>query len=270
MLTTNQLHTPTLGEYNGLRTTLLYPGVNHNAIFRGKYMGTFNRAEFDAFLSAHQVSTGVFEDLYLGDWFVILDGTYNLAWMIAGFNYGINSGDTPFTANSLALIPREAGFLYGTPMNSTNTTAGGYAGSEMHALLNGTVANNLRNGFGDHLLKRRVMLTNSVNTSAVSPGCTEWTGCANGCGWYDSYATLMTEVQAFGSTVFSGGYDTGEGYEKLPVFNFISPVEYSRGYFWLRGVASSTYFASVDANGFAYCFGAAAAWMIVRPLIFVG
>ena len=201
MLTTNQLHYPTLGEYNGLRTTLLYPGQNHNAIFRGKYMGTFNKAEFDAFLAAHQVSTGVFEDLYLGDWFVILDGTYNLAWMIAGFNYGINSGDTPFTANSLALIPREAGFLYGTPMNSTNTTAGGYAGSEMHALLNGTVASNLRNGTGDHLLKRRVMLTNSVNTSAVAPGCTEWTGCANGFDWYDSYATLMTEVQAFGSTV---------------------------------------------------------------------
>lgn len=270
MLTTNQLYTPTLGEYNGLRTTLLYPGVNHNAIFRGKYMGTFNRAEFDAFLTAHQVSTGVFDDLYLGDWFVILDGTYNLAWMIAGFNYGINSGDTPFTANSLALIPREAGFLYGTPMNSTNTTAGGYAGSEMHALLNGTVANNLRNGTGDHLLKRRVLLTNSVNTSAVSPGCTSWTGCAYGWAWYDSYLTLMTEVQVYGSTVWCGGFDTGEGYEKLPVFNFISPVEYSRDNFWLRGVASSTLFAGVAASGAANHVDAANTGQSVRPLIFVG
>ena len=270
MLTRNQLNSPTLGEYNGLRTTLLYPGVNHNAIFRGKYLGTFTRAEFDAFLTAHQVSTGVFEDLYLGDWFVILDGTYNVAWMVAGFNYGINSGDTAFTANSLALIPREAGFLYGTPMNSTNTTAGGYAGSEMHALLNGTVYNNLKNGFGDHLLKRRVLLTNSVNTSAVAPGCTEWTGCANSWAWYDSYVTLMTEVQVYGSTVWCGGYDTGEGYEKLPVFNFISPVEYSRGHFWLRGVASSTRFAYVYAYGLAAYGGASSTWLYVRPIIFVG
>lgn len=270
MLTRNQLNTPTLGEYNGLRTTLLYPGVNHNAIFRGKYMGTFTKAEFDAFLAAHQVSTGVFDDLYLGDWFVILDGTYNVAWMIAGFNYGINSGDTEFTANSLSLIPREAGFLYGTPMNSTNTTAGAYAGSEMHALLNGTVASNLRNGFGDHLLKRRVMLTNSVNTSAVAPGHTEWSGCANSWEWHDVYVTLMTEVQVYGSTVWCGGFDTGEGCEKLPVFNFISPVEYSRGNFWLRGVASSTRFASVLAHGFADCSDAASNWLLIRPLIFVG
>ena len=270
MLTRNQLHTPTLDEYNGLRTTLLYPGANHNAIFRGKYLGTFTKAEFDAFLVEHKVSTGLFEDLYLGDWFVILDGTHNVAWMIAGFDCGINSGDTPFTAHSLALIPREAGFLYGTPMNSTNTTAGGYAGSEMHALLNGTVASNLRNGTGDHLLKRRVLLTNSVNTSAVAPGCTEWTGCANSCVWYDSYVTLMTEVQVYGSTVWCGGFDTGEGYEKLPVFNFISPVEYSRGDFWLRGVASSERFAGVDAYGDAGYNRAGSPLLFVRPLIFVG
>ena len=270
MLTRNQLNSPTLGEYNGLRTTLLYPGVNHNAIFRGKYLGTFTRAEFDAFLTAHQVSTGVFEDLYLGDYFVIQDGTYNVEWMIAGFDCGINSGDTPFTAHSLALIPREAEFLYGTPMNSTSTTAGGYAGSEMHALLNGTVYNNLKNGFGEHILKRRVLLTNSVDTSAVAPGYTGWTGCANDWAWHDSYVTLMTEVQVYGSTVWCGGFDTGEGYEKLPVFNFISPVQYGRGNFWLRGVASSTYFARVSADGFAGYNDAGGTWLFVRPLIFVG
>ena len=270
MLTRNQLHTPTLDEYNGLRTTLLYPGTNHNAIFRGKYLGTFTKAEFDAFLVEHKVSSGVFEDLYLGDYFVIQDGTYNVEWMIAGFDCGINSGDTPFTANSLALIPRGAGFLYGTPMNSTNTTAGGYAGSEMHALLNGTVYNNLKNGFGDHILKRRVLLTNSVDTSVVAPGFTGWTGCANGCARYDSYVTLMTEVQVYGSTVWCGGFDTGEGYEKLPVFNFISPVQYSRGDFWLRGVASSTLFAHVSAYGAADTFDASRLSLHVRPLIFVG
>ena len=270
MLTKNPLNIPTRGEFDGLRTALLYPGTNHNAIFRGKYLGTFTKAEFDAFLVEHKVSSGVFEDLYLGDYFVIQDGTYNVEWMIAGFDCGINSGDTAFTAHSLALIPRGPGFLYGTPMNSTNTTAGGYAGSEMHALLNGTVYNNLKNGFGDHILKRRVLLTNSVNTSAVSPGCTEWTGCANGWAWYDSYVTLMTEIQVYGSTVWCGGYDTGEGYEKLPVFNFISPVEYSRGYFWLRGVASSANFASVGAHGGAACYGASSLWLHVRPLIFVG
>lgn len=270
MLTRNQLHTPTLDEYNGLRTTLLYPGTNHNAIFRGKNMGTFNRAEFDAFLTAHQVSTGVFEDLYLGDYFVIQDGTYNVEWMIAGFDCSINSGDTAFTAHSLALIPRGPGFLYGTPMNSTNTTAGGYAGSEMHALLNGTVYNNLKNGFGDHILKRRVLLTNSVNTSAVSPGCTSWTGCADGWAWYDSYLTLMTEVQVCGPTVWCGGFNVGEGYEKLPVLNFISPVQYGRGNFWLRGVASSTYFAAVHDDGSADYVAASGTWLYVRPLILVG
>jgi hypothetical protein len=57
--------------------------------------------------------------------------------------------------------------------------------------------------------------------------------------------------------------------EKLPVFNFINPVQYGRNYVWLRSVVSSTYFANCYISGNANYSGASGAYC-VRPLILFG
>ncbi len=155
-------------------------------------------------------------------------------------------------------------------MNATHTTTGGYYNSEMHKTTLPTVANNLKKALGNHLLNRRVLLSNSISTTAASGAMAGWIGCSNNWEWYDAYCTLLTEVQCYGSTVFSSSlYDVGEGYEKLPVFNFIHPVTFIRAHFWLRAVASTAYFAHVNGSGYANLSHAGDS-IGVRPLIIIG
>ena len=93
------------------------------------------------------------------------------------------------------------------------------------------------------------------------------TGASTGWEWASVYASLLTEVQVYGSKVWSSSaYDVGEGFEKLPVFNFINPIEYQRARWWLRAVVSGSHFALVDDGGNAGYLGASRSYG-VRPLI---
>lgn len=250
-----------------------YSGLSNNGIYRGKHLGNIDTSNIDKFLSEHLVSSGTFKDLYLGDIITIKDGTYNADWIIAGFDTeylkGWKDGDSEHVnKHHISLIPKT--ILFNARMNSTNTTQGGYYNSEMNKTTLPTVANNLKKALGNHLLNRRVLLSNSISTSAPSMAGAGWTGCSNNWHWYDAYCTLLTEVQCYGSTVLSSSfYDVGEGYEKLPVFNFIHPVRFGRVYFWLRAVADTTNFALVDAVGNANT-GNASDSHGVRPLIIIG
>ncbi len=80
----------------------------------------------------------------------------------------------------------------------------------------------------------------------------------------------MSEPQVYGHSVFGGAYDVGEANQILPVFNFISPVEFGRGNFWLRAVASSAAFARCGNVGYGSCVHTSDTWLYVRPLIRIG
>ncbi len=260
-------------NYNSQLTTLnndsigKFNGYSNNGIYRGKNLGTITSSNIDAFLTEHKVSSGVFEDLYVGDIITIQDGTYNAQWLIAGFNTELNKGDTALTTNHISLIPVSK--LLDAPMNSSHTTSGGYKGSIMHSTTLPTVAANLKNALGSHLLNRRVLLSNATATGTSMAGA-GYSGYSSNWEWCSAYCTLMTEVQCYGSTVFSSSFfDVGEGYEKLPIFNFIHPVTFARVTFWLRAVANSTYFALVSDYGYAGYIGAGRSYG-VRPLITIG
>lgn len=191
----------------------------------------------------------------LGDTIIINDGVYNASWIIAAFdpyyNIGWKENDSEYVnKHHFGLIPKYP--LFSARMNPTNTSEWGYYGSEMHQKTLPTVADNLKKALGNHLLNRRVLLSNSISTTAASGAGSGWIGCSNNWDWYDAFCTLLTEVQVYGSTVFSSsGYDIGESYEKLPIFNFIHPVTFNRSTFWLRTVSGSTTFAIVAGNGSA-------------------
>ena len=248
----------------------------HNGIYRGKNLGTFtSTAELETFLSNHEVATGSFTDLYLGDYFTIRDGTYNANWMIAGFDTEFYKGwlvgdpsDVQWIEqHHITLIPRIS--LFNAQMNSTNTTSGGYKGSAMHTSTLPTVVSNLQTVLGTHLLKRYAALSNAVNTTGSNMFGTAG-GASSSWAWTEVYATLPSEVQIFGSTIWSSsGYDTGEACMKLPVFNFINHVQFSRWGFWLRGVASSSAFCFADNCGLAHARGASGS-PGVRPVICIG
>jgi hypothetical protein len=194
----------------------------------------------------------------------------NITLMFAGFDYYYNVGDTALTTHHAILIPKDAGFATTAKMNLTNTTAGGYYGSDMHQITLPCYAKSLKTALGNHLLSHKTWLTTTVNTSAPSMAGAGMTGAASASAWETTELQLMNEVQLYGSAVWSSSaYDVGVDNEKLPVFNFISPVHFDRYTFWLRSVVSSTYFAGCYYYGHARYSGASDAYS-VRPIIVFG
>ena len=244
-------------------------GLSHNGIYRGKNFGTFTSlSAVEQFLSDHGVSTGLFNDLYLGDYFKIQDGTYNVEWEIAGFDTYYQKGDTAFTNHHIALIPKTN--LLASKMNDTNDTTGGYYNSYMHQSVIPTIDTNLATILGNHLLARRALLSNAMNKDLTSSAGAGWMGSTTGWSWYTVKSCLMSEVAVCGSKVSSSSlYDIGEDCERLPIFQFKGHY-YTRQWFWLRAVASASNFARAFNNGDVSDTDANAADGGVRPLICVG
>lgn len=251
-------------------------GVQRNGIYRGINVGTISSiGELETWLTDHNVGLGVYTDLYLGDYITIQDGTYNANWMIAGFDTEFYKGwlvdgssDVQWiNQHHITLIPRIP--LFNAQMNSTNTTSGGYKGSAMHTSTLPTVVSNLQTVLGTHLLKRYALLSSAVDTTRSNMFGTAG-GASSSWEWTEVYATLPSEMQIYGSTIWSSsGYDTGEACMKLPVFNFINHVQFSRWSFWLRGVASSGGFCGAGDLGLAGAWGASDS-RGVRPVICIG
>ena len=251
-------------------------GMSHNGVYRGKNLGTLaSLTDVENFISEHNFATTTFSDLFLGDYFTIQDGTYNANWMIAGFDTEFYKGwlvdgssDVQWiNQHHITLIPRIP--LFNAQMNSTNTTSGGYKGSAMHTSTLPTVVSNLQTVLGTHLLKRYALLSTAVDTTRSNMFGNAG-GASSSWEWTEVYATLPSEMQIYGSTIWSSsGYDTGEACMKLPVFNFINHVQFSRWYFWLRGVASSSNFCLAGGNGGAGAWGASGS-LGVRPVICIG
>ena len=243
-------------------------GLSHNGIYRGKNFGTFTSlSAVEQFLSDHGVSTGLFNDLYLGDYFKVQDGTYNVEWEIAGFDTYYQKGDTAFTNHHIALIPKTN--LLTSKMNDTNDTTGGYYNSYMHQSVIPTIDTNLATILGNHLLARRALLSNAMNKDLTSGAGAGWMGSTTGWDWYTVKSCLMSEVAVYGSKVFSSSFhDIGEDCERLPIFQFKG---HSSGQgFWLRAVASFSAFAFANYAGYAGNLNAGDAGGGVRPLICVG
>ena len=250
--------------------------TQRNGIYRGIKVGTISSiSELETWLTDHNVGLGQYTDLYLGDYITIQDGTYNANWMIAGFDTEFYKGwlvdgssDVQWiNQHHITLIPRVP--LFNAQMNSTNTTSGGYKGSAMHTSTLPTVVSNLQTVLGVHLLKRYALLSNAVDTTRSNMFGTAG-GASSSWEWTEVYATLPSEVQIYGSTIWSSsGYDTGEACMKLPVFNFINHVQFSRWAFWLRGVASSSNFCHASGYGRADTWDASSS-NGVRPVICIG
>ena len=236
-----------------------------NNIYKHRDLGTITSSNRDEWIAKHINSDGTFNDIYVGDIVTIQDGVYNAIWVVAGLDTEYNKGDTALTTHHISLIPLT--YLLIASMNDTNTTVGAYAGSKMHTTTLVTVANNLKNALGNRLLERRVLLSNSMDTSIASRAGGGYTGASNNWAWTSAYCTLLTEVQVYGSTVFSSSfYDVGEGCSQLPLFKFINHVYFGRYAFWLRAVASFMSFAFAGNQGAAGVDGALGAYAI-RPLI---
>ena len=209
----------------------------HNSIYRGKNLGTsVTAAQYAA------IKAGTFEDMYIGDYWVIGGVTYR----IAAFDYYYQTGDTSCTSHHVTLVPD--GNMYTHCMNDTNVTTGAYVGSKMYTEGLNQAKETINTAFGSaHILNHRQYLQNAVTD-----------GYASGGSWYDSTVELMTEQNVYGGKVF-GNCQNGSALpnsytvdkSQYPLFAFRPDMISNRAWFWLRDVVSAANFARVSDYGSA-------------------
>lgn len=213
----------------------------HNAIYRGKNLGTsVTAAQYAA------ISAGTFEDLYIGDYWVI----NGVNWRIAAFDYYLNCGDTSCTKHHVVIVPDTC--LYNHVMNDTNITTGGYVGSKMYTEGLEQAKTTIKAVFSGHVLSHRVYLTNAVTDGHPSAGA-----------WCDSEVDLMNEQMVYGGAIFmpiANGSTVYTNYRveksQLPLFAHEPSRICNRATWWLRDVVTASRFAGVDNAGGAHCSSA--------------
>ena len=253
----------------------------HNAMWGGRDItAAFNNGTVSA-----NIANGTFKDIFPGDYItkqitiprVLADdgttelfagGTGTVKWVIADCDYWINKGDqgNGMTAHHVAIVPQA--YIFNARMNATNTTEGGYAGSEMYKKIIPACATGIVNAFGsDHILTFRDGITNRVDTSHVSSGLPQWTGTPVWWGeWVSVQCNLMSEKMVYGAPICSAGaMDNTMATRQMSAFRLSEKlIIYNRWWWWLRDVASSSDFAIVGGLGYAHP-GHASAVGGVRP-----
>lgn len=237
----------------------------------------------------------LYQDIYVGDYFQMSrvisaknpDSTLQLNgtdWVtIASIGGLAHNGDNiDLTPNHLVMVPGKG--FGGTQhfgrsrMNPTNTTVDGYKASEMNTTVLGAVATTgstaagatinqqLYAEFGAHLKTTRELVTNKINPTGISRYGSN-NGCSNEWEWIDAQAILMSEVELYGSTVWSSsGYDTGNAAHQFELFaNSKSAINNRSVWYWLKDVASASGFCFCSSYGSAYYNGASRANSCVRP-----
>ena len=216
-----------------------------NSLYRGKNLGTSYTSEQQS-----QVASGKFLDLWVGDYWVI-NGT---RYYIAAFNYYLNSGNG-LTTNHITLVPAKN--MYNHRMNPSDTTEGGYVGSEMYTSNLVQVRALIHADFPGRVLTHQRRLSNATSD-----------GAASGAVWLNSDVELMNEVMAFGSVVNGKGGQYNIGIEKsqLHLFALRPDLLNTRTIWWLRDVCSATHFAIVGDGGVAGTLYARASSCGIRPV----
>lgn len=252
VITVENLHKGLQADIDSVRNVLADGAAAHNCIYRGKNLGASVTAEQYA-----AISSGKFTDLYIGDYWVIKGVTYR----IAAFDYYYNCGDTNFTKHHVVIVPDTS--LYKAQMNTSNVTTGGYTGSAMYKSNLAQAKTTIKAAFGSaHVLTKRELLTNAVNGNTPS-----------GWAWFDSDVELMNEVQVYGSVAWGAhdgnGYNVASGDGQFPLFMFDRTKLHNREDYWLRDVASASYFSFVYSGGRASYDNASISFG-VRPAFCIG
>lgn len=220
------------------------------------------------------ISTGNFDDIYVGDYIEMeMTSDYRtekVRWLVAAIDYFRHRTDSEILDHHIVLVAEDC-FVDAHRMNSSNTTANGFAGSEMYVTRLPKYDTAITNAFGSsHVLSYHQLLTTSTNTTAPSMAGNNLTGCSNNWTWANGSGTnphvtklcLMSEPQLYKTTVFSSSfYDIGINNSQFPLFaQMPEKIRCGRGLnsswsarsnFWLSSVVSTTDFIFCSYDGLA-------------------
>ena len=242
-------------------------------------------AAFNAGTVSANIKNGTFKDIFPGDYItkqvtipqVLADdgttelfagGTYTVNWVVADCDYWWHKGDqgNGMETHHVVIVPQAP--IFNARMNATNTTEGGYKGSEMYRNVIPACSTGIVNAFGaSHILTFRDGITNSVDTSHVSSGIPQWTGTPGWWGeWVSVQCNLMSEKMVYGAPICAAGaMDNTMATRQMSAFRLSERlINYNRQWWWLRDVVSSAYFALVGGDGGAGT-NYASAWVASAP-----
>lgn len=224
---------------SGLSTLTSTGAYAHNSVARGANLGS---SLTDAQSAA--IRDGSFNGLYLLDYWTI----NGVNWRIVAFDYYYGTGDTSCWTHHVVVVPD--GQLYTVAYNSTNTTAGGYVGSDLYKTGLDKAKTIITAAFGSsHILTHR----NCLNNAATN-------GIPSGSAWLDSTIELMTEANVYGTkhwAVSEHGEDSGVDFytvdkSQYPGFAVAPSLQTVPGqWLWLRDVSSASCFAGAGGDGCA-------------------
>ncbi len=259
----------------------LSAGVNaRRNTYRGKNITSYKELPEESEMNLYnQIKNCTFDDIYVGDYIESdITADYNnqkVIWLIADINNYLYSGDTALDKCHATIIPAYP--LMNAQMNSDNDNTGGYKGSEMYTTTLGTTIDSskqdilnkyLAPDFGNHIIKYKNLVSNAVEGNRSNQfGINN--SASSGWEWVDRYLDLMSEVNVYGSTVWSSsGYDIGIDNRQYAIFQlkpeFINSYGTTKFHYWLKAAINSAGFAHVGGAGNANTYYASDS-LGVRP-----
>ena len=246
----------------------IYDAAHQNGIYRGADITAY----WDSGYMSTNIRAGKFVGMHIGDYItktVNLSAiTYtnkagnsqsqeaqtfnNVKWLLAAFDPHIYCGESgKSTESHHTLIIPSTTLQRNVSMNPTNTTEGGYLGSDMWRIYMPNWVSAIKSAFGsEHILQHKELLTNAINTTANTSGNPGSPGATSNYAFVDVEVNIPNENMVYGGNVFaSSGHDTGDFSRILPLFALKCSHLYDRSWFWLRSVASISAFGYANRNG---------------------
>ena len=198
--------------------------------------------------------------------------------MVAHLDYFLGNGSTECTSHHILFVPEDC-FATTAKMNYSNTTCGGYAGSDMCKTVLPTyyTALNAEGSLNGHILTHSRYLSSTMTSGTACGSGIGFSGAVTGCTWTDTNLCLMNEAMVYGSTTLSSsGWDVADAQCQLALFRLnpdkkIAHLGYgstSRSGWWLMAIASSTYFCYCGSNGIASSANASYSYGVRPYLLF--
>lgn len=234
----------------------------HNHIFRGvDLLSDGHFSDVTAILTA--IRNGDFSDIYVGDYFTVLQESAPDAGTQSSVTYVVAGLNLLDSVNGTARAPN-ACLVTGTPlfgglvksMNSNATSEGGYKGSNMYTEIlpqaYQVMAGSEGTPFYGYIKTHNERLSSAIDATLKSSAYAGWSGASSSLEATDVSLNLLSDVEVFGAPICSSSCYDNATVVKLPLFNM-----YERGMtmginlgdtgwfstsFWLRNVSNSTSF----------------------------
>ena len=268
--------------------------ASHNAIFRGEDL----TGKYTVDQICERISSGTFEDLYIGDYFDITftdssGSEEQMRCILAAFDYYYTPGEYPDESSGTSqhhalIVPKNC--VSGSYAINTNyenyPSEKGFINSTMFTTTLPSFVTPLQTALNNHIIQHKNRFVSALNADGASAAGAGMTGYASSWSRTATYLNLLSEVQVYGTQIWSSSpYNVGCDAGQLPLFAFdktakragagggVQDKGASEWYdsWWLRDLVSAHDFAYVNGDGSAdYYYAYYGDINSLRPFFLIG